>query len=233
MDYRHRARAFASTRPPHTSRCDGTASVCVESALSKDSFETPLLDAATTVNRVLIVITGPSHAGKSTLLNSLVSLMPDLAVVTYDHFFMETLRAIRGGQDPDLAEFSLAYELMGGVVQHLIARGRPTVIESTFTRVSKKDRLASTRNGSVTYRHDLELHHLLSLDIGNAFAFQLFAPWEVIRSRLNETPRLEEWVVKGTWEAHSEPWPGCSRLDAEREPQENAADIATRVRGRA
>lgn len=186
---------------------------------------------AATVNGVLIVITGPSHTGKSTLLKKLVSVIPDLAVVTYDQFFMETLRAIRGGQDPDLAEFALAYELMGSVVRQLISRGRPTVIESTFTRVSKRDPSAGTPKSSVVYRHDLELHHLLSMDAENAFAFQLFAPWNVIRSRSGKTKRLEEWVVKGTWEAHKEALPGCLRLDATRRPQALAKEISTHVFG--
>jgi predicted kinase len=163
---------------------------------------------------MLIVITGPSHVGKSTVAAELVLRRPELAVVKYDQFLFDILGATRGGRDPDAPDFDLSYELMLDVVRRLVAHGRPTIVESTFTRVAK----AGNGVGSVTYAHQSELRRILAFQPEKAFAVQLFAPWNTIRTRLMATGRLDEWVVEGTWEAHLRPWRGCLRLDAEQPP---------------
>jgi hypothetical protein len=156
--------------------------------------------------RYVLVLTGPSHAGKSAVCAELIERNPKIAVVTYDQIFFGMLGAIRETQDPPVEDFALAFEIMHDIVEHLVAKQRPTVVESTFTRISRKD------NG--IYKFDQELQRLLAIDPDRTFAVQLFAPWDIIESRLSATLRLDPWVVRGTWEAHLDPWPGCFRLES-------------------
>jgi uridine kinase len=108
---------------------------------------------------VLIVLTGPSHSGKSTVSEELALRVPGLAVVKYDKFFFDMLGAMRDGSDPGVEEFALAYELMLGVVRQLVIRRRPTVVESTFTRISQHD---IDQKAAISI-HEVELQHLLGL----------------------------------------------------------------------
>jgi len=116
---------------------------------------------------------------------------------------------------------------MLSVVRGLVAHGRPVVVESTFTRVTKAD----NEQGKMTYVHETELQHILGLHDDRAFAIQLFAPWQVVRSRLMATRRLDEWVVEGTWDAHRRPWAGCLRLDGEQTPSLIAEQIDAAIWG--
>lgn len=177
----------------------------------------------------MLVLTGPSHAGKSAVCAELIKRNPKIAVVTYDEIFFGILGAIRETQDPPSEDFALAFEIMHGVVERLVAKQRPTVVESTFTRVSQGE------NG--IYKFDQELKRLLAIDPDRTFAVQLFAPWDILESRLSATLRLDPWVVRGTWEAHIDPWPGCFRLESgprhgkQESPSAIADQIVARIPG--
>jgi hypothetical protein len=162
----------------------------------------------------VLILTGPSHVGKSTVIEELVSRIPELVVITYDQIFVDILDATRDSMDPDADDFELAFDMLHGVVAPLVAHDRRVLVESTFTRISEE--------GKVVSSFPARLQQLLKLKPGKAVAVQLFAPWETIRGRWEKGRAkydgLPEWVVEGTWRAHSEPWPGCSRVSADEQP---------------
>lgn len=142
----------------------------------------------------LLVLTGASHTGKSSVAAALLDLVPPpAACVGVDQIIDDVLARPPG--DPWL-EIPLAYELLRPQVEILLRRGWLVVVESTFTFVPSQ--------GDAQFHLD-ELEALLGLARRLAVphaVVQLLLDRPTAKGRAGETGRLDPAVVEKTVELH-------------------------------
>jgi predicted kinase len=138
--------------------------------------------------RILIVLTGSSHSGKSTLATSLRVQYPTLEIHELDDYLPfgnETLR-------PDLVICD-SYSVLRKNVTDSLERSQPCVAISTFTFVP--------RTGHATYYHD---EHERLANIAESYG----ALFETVRLRVTlfealrrraRSRRLTPWLLTRIW----------------------------------
>jgi chloramphenicol 3-O-phosphotransferase len=173
----------------------------------------------------LIVLTGPSHSGKSSLAASLVeTLAPPVAVVAIDEI-VATLRLVSPERWADQWRLGLpiAYDVAEATVDVLLRRGITVLLESTFTFVPVDDQPmqchAARLEAMIEVARRLEVcAHVIHL---------MAAPEELLRRRAT-TGRLNDAVVEGTWTLHSQSVPRAG--DALIEIDTTTCDVASVAR---
>lgn len=145
----------------------------------------------------LVLVTGPSHAGKSTLIDELLGRVdPPVYVVSIDEVIgaselpTEELQWERG--------LDAAYDAAAERTSELLAGGGLVFYESTFTYVPPDSRPAQL--------HPDQLHRLLEIADerdANALVVQLTASLEVVQSRRERTNRLTDRIVAEAWRMHA------------------------------
>jgi hypothetical protein len=151
-------------------------------------------DASVSFPSGLLVLTGASHTGKSSVARALLDLVPPpAAYVEVDRVIQGTL--VRPPGDP-WREIPLAYELLFPQVEILLRRRWLVVFESTFTFVPGRG------------EPELHLDQLESfLDMAERLAVrsqvvQLLPDRETVSRRAAETGRLDTNVVSTTLDLH-------------------------------
>jgi len=147
----------------------------------------------------LIIVTGSSHVGKSTLIGELRSRCKrDTAEVSIDET-IERLEVEEEGDDRWEHGLHLAYEKAAAEVGGQVARGKVVFFESTFTYVPPDSR------PSQFHLHELERLVDLALDLGASVALiHLFAGLDDVTQRRVESGRLTENIVRTTWGQHAD-----------------------------
>lgn len=168
---------------------------------------------------MLVIITGPSHVGKTTAVKELLGYLPiRTAVLALD----TVLRAFRTDPNHPDTVLDTAYDLLVGMVCLLLERGFVVVVESTFTLVRATgevemytDRLEQLR--AVAGEHSL-----------SASSVALMTDWATVQHRADRLQRLDRGIVQAIWRAHADtPLPGCAYLDVRNvSPAATAAMVA-------
>lgn len=171
--------------------------------------------------RGLLVVTGASHTGKSSVIQALVpNLDPPVAILGVDDLLRGTL--VRPEGDP-WGEIPLAYELIEVQVCALLQRDWLVIVESTFTYVSPAGEGAFHEN-------------VLSQIVGLAERHR--APWslckvettlELALSRGSQTKRLPAEIIAATAHLHEKlelPAETVKLSTAEQTPEEAARALA-------
>jgi predicted kinase len=144
----------------------------------------------------LVVVTGPSHTGKSTLIHELVGQLDRPSdIVSIDEVIGASklppeLRWERG--------LHAAYDAAAERTSKLLASRGLVFYESTFTYVPPDSRPAQL--------HPEQLHRLLEIAAehdADALVVQLTAPLEVVKSRQERTTRLTDRIVTEAWRMHA------------------------------
>jgi predicted kinase len=178
--------------------------------------------SATSLHAGLLIVTGASHTGKSSVIRSLLTnLEPPVALLGVDDLLAMTLVQPRGDR---WAEIPLAYELIQRQIGLLLARGWFVVVETTFTYVPLK--------GEPTFHWEtLEQMVRLAEQHGAAwFLCQVEAPLELALQRSARSGRLPRQVVAATVELHDSaeiPEPVLRLSSADRTPDELAQTLIT------
>lgn len=191
------------------------------------------LDERTGKPGELIIVTGSSHAGKSTLIGELRSRCErETSVVSIDET-IEQLEIEEEGDDRWEHGLHLAYEKAAAEVWNQVSRGKIVFFESTFTYVPPDKR------PSEFHLHELERLVDLALNLGvNVTLIHLFAGLDDVTRRRDESGRLTENIVRTTWRHHAErefARPDVLRVDTSELSSTEAADYAWRelsARGR-
>jgi predicted kinase len=164
----------------------------------------------------LVVVTGPSHVGKSTLIHELLELIDRPAeIVSIDEVIEASdlspeLRWERGLES--------AYDAAAAQTSEALARGSLVFYESTFTYVPPDSRPAQL--------HLEQLQRLLEVAAerdADALVVQLTASLEVVKSRQERTTRLTSRIVTGAWRMHA-----GTTLEATRLLRLNTSEISAR-----
>lgn len=169
----------------------------------------------------LVIVTGSSHAGKSTLIRELrVRIDRPTATVSID----ETIA--RGNlPEADLWDqgLPLAYAVAVTEAEKLLARGMLVFFESTFTYIPPQPRPPEF--------HDAQLRRVVEVSErlgGNTAVLQLVATREDVSDRLRASGRLPATIVLETWRLHTErslEAPTFLRLDSSQHSAAGLADL--------
>jgi chloramphenicol 3-O-phosphotransferase len=144
----------------------------------------------------LLVLTGPSHAGKTAVAEELLAIVRrPAAYLSVDDTLERTLQRPAG----DIwAEIPLAYELICSELKVLLERGWLVIVESTFTYIS------SEGNGEL---HRGALAQMIEIAASRQlhwWVVQLTAERETILARADRVSRLDPAVVSGTFALHQD-----------------------------
>lgn len=142
----------------------------------------------------LLIVTGASHAGKTTVAEAILAAVPPpAAYLSVDDVLERTLLRSPG----DIwTQIPLAYELLCSELKILLERGWFVVVESTFTYVPSR--------GEPEFHVqtlDLLIGEARSRDIP-AFIAHLKAPGDIVRDRAERTGRLDQAIVAATVDLH-------------------------------
>jgi chloramphenicol 3-O-phosphotransferase len=172
----------------------------------------------------LVIVTGASHTGKSSIIEALLPIVQaPVAVLGVDIVLRETLVKIPG--DP-WEEIPLAYDLIQAQVKRLLDDDWLVIVESTFTFVPAV--------GEPEF-HDRVLARLLATARNTkrwALVVQAWAPDAVILQRASDGGRLVPVIVTQTARLHAaaDMPPGTIRLDtSSAAPDELAKTLLSHV----
>jgi len=144
----------------------------------------------------LVIVTGSSHVGKSTLIRGLQSRADRPAAhVSIDEAIEGLDLEVEDRWEHGL---HLAYEKAAAEAGELLGRGELVLFESTFTYVPPDNRPAQF--------HLHELERLIDLAAGlgtRVVVVHLFASLDDVAARRVETGRLTEEIVRITWQQHA------------------------------
>jgi chloramphenicol 3-O-phosphotransferase len=172
----------------------------------------------------LVIVTGSSHAGKSTLIRELLARIDrPAATVSID----ETIAGI-DLPEPDLWDQGLpsAYTVAAGEAEELLMQGALVFFESTFTYIPPQPRRPEF--------HETQLRRLVDASErlgGNTAVLQLVATREDLIARLQASGRLPAAIVLETWRIHAQasfPAPKFLRLDSSQHSAGVLADLTLR-----
>ncbi|HYQ78050.1 MAG TPA: AAA family ATPase [Solirubrobacterales bacterium] len=144
----------------------------------------------------MLVLTGPSHAGKTTVAEEVLTIARrPAAYLSVDDALERTLQRPAG----DIwAEIPLAYELICSDLKVLLERGWLVIVESTFTYISPEG------DGEL---HRDALAEMLEIAASRQLPWwvvQLTAERETLLARADRTSRLDSTVVSGTFALHQD-----------------------------
>ena len=173
---------------------------------------------------MLIVLTGPSHSGKSALARALLDSFDDKAAfLSVDDVLERTLVRPRSHM---WKEIPLAYELLEPQVATLLARGWTVVFESTFTFVPDDgepafhgDRLAAL----VARAAELCVASIV---------VQVLASRETLDGRARRSERLDPTIVRHTDVLHQNaalPAGSLRIISEQADPSELARQVLERL----
>jgi tRNA uridine 5-carbamoylmethylation protein Kti12 len=172
----------------------------------------------------LIVITGPSHSGKSATARALIAALGQEAV----HVAIDDLvnRSGAAGLEDWEARLPTAYDEAIDRVKSLLREGQSVVFESTFTFVPLDGRPAQFHVEPL-----VELQQT-ARDADASFAVVRLAATlpEVLRRR-SSTGRLSPEVVRGTWLQHRDLYTGPDAAAEITTDTLTASEVATRILG--
>lgn len=142
----------------------------------------------------LLIVTGASHTGKSSVIRSLLPrLEPPVALLGVDDVIAQTLTRPTGDR---WEEIPLAYDLIQRQIDPLLDRGWLIVVETTFTYVPLE--------GEASF-HREALDAMIGLAERRGapwFLFQVKAPLELALRRSEQDGRLPAQVIAATVELH-------------------------------
>jgi len=142
----------------------------------------------------LLVLTGPSHAGKTAVSREMLARTPGpAAYLSVDDTLRHTLRRSTG---EIWAEIPLAYELIDKELGVLLAKGWFVIVESTFTYV---------RPDGSGELHDDALARMIGIAESESAGWnvvQLMAGREEIISRAGQTGRLDSKIISEIFDLH-------------------------------
>jgi len=172
----------------------------------------------------LLIVTGASHTGKSSVIRALVpQLPPPVAVLAVDDILDHTLVRPHGDRWEGIP---LSYELIRRQASALLDQGWLVIVESTFTYVPSQ--------GAATFHHDA-LDLLISLAKSREAPWvlcQVQAPPESTLERGRESSRLGSDVIAETIRLHEEFEPPAGALSlstAEQLPEAAALTLFGRL----
>lgn len=173
----------------------------------------------------VLILTGASHAGKSTLADAFLErLPPPAAVLSVDDVLEHQLR--RPGSDK-WSNIPLAYEILTGELELLLRAGWFVVFESTFTYVPPS---------GPPQLHLEALERVLDVADRNdapAFVARVRAPLQALLARAATIDRLDPAVVTATFALHeADPMASLNayQIDTgELSPAQAAASILARI----
>jgi len=148
----------------------------------------------------LIVLTGPSHSGKTSLATALAeTLAPPTALIAVDDI-VATLRLVSPEHWAEHWRIGLpiAYDVAEATVEVLLRRGVTVLLESTFTFIPVDDSPMECHADRFDRIIDVAQRLDLSVDVVRLMA----APDQLLRRRAG-TGRLTDAVIEGTWTLHS------------------------------
>lgn len=176
----------------------------------------------------LVVVTGPSHVGKSTLISALVELINRPAeIVSIDEVIEASdlppeLRWERG--------LEAAYDAAAAQTSEALAGNCLVLYESTFTYVPPDSRPAQL--------HPEQLQRLLNVaeeHDSDALVVYLTASLDAVERRQEQTARLTGRIVSEAWRMHAEAALEATRwlrLDTSKiSAQEAATVVLSRIGG--
>jgi predicted kinase len=173
----------------------------------------------------LVVVTGPSHVGKSTLIRELLELIDrPAAIVSIDEVIEASdlppeLRWERG--------LEAAYDAAAALTGEALARGCLVLYESTFTYVPPDPRPAQL--------HLEQLQRLLKVaeeHDADGLVVYLTASLAAVGRRQEQTTRLTGRIVAEAWRMHAAGTLEAARLLRLDTSQLSARESATLVLGR-
>jgi chloramphenicol 3-O-phosphotransferase len=144
----------------------------------------------------LVIVTGSSHAGKTTLIRELEArFVRPTGVVAID----EVIESVDLPPE-DLWEYGLdlAYRAAGDRTRELLEQGMLVIYESTFTYIPPGSRPPEF--------HAEQLERLLALAArlkASVLVVQLTATLEDVSERQRQTRRLTSEIVQETWHRHA------------------------------
>jgi predicted kinase len=148
----------------------------------------------------LLILTGPSHAGKSSTAQAILRSLESPAA----HVAIDEIMSWLDLSADDAWETGLpvAYDVAASAVETLLRRGFVVLLESTFTFIPGEDRRGMF--------HADELRRFIEL--GRTHGRQVLVtrltadPSELLR-RNAATQRMDRWVIEGTARQHEPPLP--------------------------
>jgi predicted kinase len=145
----------------------------------------------------LVIVTGSSHVGKSTLIRELLARSERAAA----HVSIDATIEVIEIEEVDRWEHGLhiAYEEAAGEAGDRLARGEVVFFESTFTYVPPDSRPAQF------HLHELERLVDLAEGLGAGVTLvHLFAGLDDVAARRAESGRLTEEIIRTTWHQHAD-----------------------------
>ncbi len=181
-------------------------------------------DTASLPRPGLLVLTGASHSGKSSVSAAIAEISPDpVAQLSVDTMLEQTIRPSRTDR---WEEIPLAYDLIEAQLPILLGRKWPVIVESTFTYV--------TADGAGAL-HPKRLAGVVEIATCQGVPWlvcQLQADAEVLAARARETGRTTPEIVAETARIHFNvalPVPARRLRSDQLPPDEIAKDLISQL----